>query len=312
MPQQLGKTSLSISQNFLTSQNLVSDLLHKTSITKEDIVYEIGSGLGTITQVLAKNCKKVVAIELDYKLYSEFSKTLKDQPNVEIRKEDFLTTKLPETPYKVFSNIPFNLTASIIKKLIWANNPPVDSYLFVQKEAANKYLGLPYGKGTQMSTLIKPWFELSVIHNFNKFDFKPVPNVDIVLIRIKRLEQPAVSIENKNVYQDFVSYSFNAWKPNVKEALAKIFTDEQFQRLSKNLKFPISVKPSELSFEQWLGLFNYFQTNISGPKKEIVRGSYQKLLKQQAGLSKINRTRLAANWRTTKPVATVLNGLPNS
>lgn len=301
MSQQLVNTSLSISQNFLTSYNLVDVLLSKTSITKDDTVYEIGPGLGIITQALIKNCKNVVAIELDEKLNKILSKTFNNQPNIEIRNEDFLTTKLPETPYKVFSNIPFNLTASIIKKLIFANNHPLDSYLFIQKEATNKYLGQPYSKETQTSILIKPWFELSIIHNFNRSDFKPVPKVDIVLLGIKTLEQPTISTDSKTVYQDFVSYTFNAWKPNVKEALAKVFTAEQFQRLSKNLKFPISAKPSSLSFEQWLGLFNYFQANISELKKLVVRGSYQKLLKQQAGLSKINRTRNDVNWRKVKP-----------
>ena len=285
------------SQNFTVNPLLVANLIEQSSLTKEDVVYEVGSGTGIITAELAKRCKKVVAIEIDKNLARKLQTKFINVPNVEVREGDFLLYPLTEQKYKVFSNIPFNITAAIVKKLTEAKNLPIDIFLFVQHDAAKKFLGSPNAKETQLSLLLKPIFELSITHQFKRNDFRPIPNVDIVLLRIKKREKPMVEQQNEKLYRDFIVYSFNAWKPNLKEGLKKIFTDHQFLRLAKELDFLSSAKPTDLNFSQWVGLFNFFTKGVDIGKKLLIRGSEDKLRNQQTKLDKIHRTRAAKNWR---------------
>ena len=289
--------SIRYSQNFIANSSLVRDLVRKSSMSKDDVVYEIGPGTGVITRELAKQCKKVIAVEIDnnltQKLKEKFSATL----NIEIQRGDFLNYSISEPKYKVFSNIPFNITADIIKKLTGLKNPPLDAFLFVQKEAAEKFIGQPLTKETQASILLKSSFELSVVHKFKKTDFRPVPGVDIVLLRILKRSRPLIETKNLQLYRDFITYIFNSQKPVLKQGLKKIFTNHQFSRLAEDLKFPESAKPTDLDFSQWFGLFDFFLKGTDVSKKLLIRSSEDVLRNQQSKLQKVHRTRVAKNWR---------------
>lgn len=289
------RTSIKFSQNFTVNNPLISDLIKQSSITSADLVYEIGPGTGSITSELAKVCRQVIATEIDKYLYEKLKVKFASLSNVQIVFGDFNTSPLPKQPYKVFSNIPFNITALIINKLTESDNPPVDTYLFVQEESADKFCGI--SKETQSSLLIKPWFDLSIVYHFKKTDFRPVPNVEIVLLRMTRRIQPLVTANNKQLYKDFVVYSFNQWKPTLKEGLKGIFSNIQFTRLSNSLKFSIKSKPTDLTFDQWLGLFNFFISGTDISKKVLINGAESKLKTQQSKLDKIHRTRLDKNWK---------------
>ena len=284
---------LKYSQNFLKSQKLVKRIIEQAEIDSKDLVYEIGPGGGIITESLARRCAKVIAIEKDRNLYKKLRKKFSGIPSVEIKLGDFLKYNLPQRKrYKIFSNIPFNLTAEIVRKITSATNLPQDAYLIIQEEAAKKFTGYPYGKESQYSLLLKPWFAMKITYRFKRTDFYPIPKVDIVLLRIKKRETPKVKKEYTKLYCDFIVYGFNQWKPTLARAFKKIFTYEQFKRLSKNLKFALSARSTDLIFEQWLGLFNYFLIGVEASKQNIVEGAEQRLKKQQARLKKIHRTRL--------------------
>lgn len=289
------RVSIKFSQNFTVNSALISDLVKQSSITTEDLIYEIGPGTGVITSELARASGRVVAIEIDKNLYDKLKIKFANSSNVEIQYGDFMANLLPKQPYKVFSNIPFNITAPIIKKLTESENPPEDTYLFVQNESADKFCGV--SKETQASLLLKPWFDLSIVYRFKKNDFRPIPNVDIVLFRIEKRNEPLVALSNTQLYKDFVIYSFNQWKPTLKEALRSIFSDTQFTRLSNDLRFSSKAKPTELSFNQWLGLFNFFIKGTDLSKRAIVSGAENKLKAQQMKLDKIHRTRTDKNWK---------------
>jgi len=291
------KDSIKFSQNFLRSSTLIKTLLEKTSINSEDKVYEIGPGLGVITSELVAHCKEVIAVEADTRLYQGLKEKFKNIPNIKLVNNDFLARPLPSEPYKVFSNIPFNITADIVRKLIEAKNPPLDSYLFVQMEAAKKFAGQPSGpQETQFSVLAKPWFDIDVVYKFQRTDFKPMPAVDVVLLRIEQLENPLIDEVNKESYQDFIVFAFNATKPNLSKGLDKIFTYNQFKRLAKDLNFGIDVKPSELDLRQWIGLFSYYSSGVVEEKKQLILGVYSRLKRQQSRLEKVHRTGLAKDW----------------
>lgn len=291
------RKSITHSQNFLKDRELIRSLIEKSSIVKEDLVYEIGAGKGIITEQLADYCGKVVALEVDDNLFRELRGKFQNRTSIEVLLMDFLRYRLPKGNYKIFSNIPFNITADIIRKLTEAEFPPEDSYLIVQKEAALRYMGSPHGKETQFSILLKPWFEMSITHDFRRTDFDPVPRVDSVLLRIRKRSNPEIALADKSIYNDFIVYSFKQWKPSLREGLSAIFTKDQFSRLSRDLRFSIEATPTDLVFEQWLGLFKYFLTGVNSHKKILVAGSAKQVFSQNKQLNKIHRTRKDRHWK---------------
>ncbi|MFH1705041.1 MAG: 23S ribosomal RNA methyltransferase Erm [Patescibacteria group bacterium] len=259
---------IQLAQNFFRDQKLVASIVAASTITKEDIVYEIGPGEGIITRELAERAGRVVAVEKDVALAARLRSGFRDRGNVEISDGDFLRYRIKEKKYKVFSNIPFNITAEVVKRILFGENPPSEAYLVLQKEAAGKFSGSPVE--TEVSVLAKPWFEFKVLREFRRTDFEPVPSVDVVLFHIARREQPLVSPANTQSYRRFVRFSFEAWKKDLKTAYKHVFTYEQWKQLSKNLSFPLKATPAELRFEQWLGLFEYFLMGVVDSKKAMI------------------------------------------
>ncbi len=250
----------SLAQNFLTKSRLAASLLNDSSISLDDIVYEIGPGTGMLTKELGKRAKKVIAIEKDYDLYVELKKKFGLNANIVLYNADFLKFKIKESYYKVFANIPFNITSAVIRKIVYATNPPVEAYLILQKEAAEKFIGAT--KTTQSSVLVKPWFRLKIIRFFKRTDFSPVPNVDVVMLHIEKRTHSLISPKDISIYERFIKCGFGAWRKNLKLNYKDIFSHNQWKKLSRDLEFPIRAKPSELRFRQWLGLFEFFKENI--------------------------------------------------
>ena len=293
------RKSILYSQNFLKNEGLVAKLVERSSISKDDFVYEIGAGSGIITEELLKKAGKVTAFEVDENLFNKLSARFKNNENLILRQVNFLEQPLPNQSYKVFSNIPFNITASIIKKLTQTNNPPQDTYLIIQTEAAKKFVGKPLDfKNSQISVLLRPWFELDVVHKFQKDDFIPKPSVDVVLLRIKKRDNELMDGKNKQLYEDFVVYAFGQFKPNITEGLSNIFNLQIMRRLAKELNFSTKAKPSELEFEMWLRLFDNFLNNVSKDKQNFVRGSFANSKRHEQKLEKINRTRVGRDWKS--------------
>jgi 23S rRNA (adenine-N6)-dimethyltransferase len=257
-----------LAQNFLKDPALVAGMVAASSIEGTDTVYEIGAGRGIITSELAKKAGKVVAIEKDPELVERLRTRFKLVGNVQVVDADFLTYDIREPEYKIFSNIPFNIIAKILRKILYAKHPPREAYLVMQKEAAEKFSGKP--KETEFSVLIKPWFDLEIIREFRRTDFEPMPSVEIVLLNIKRRGRPLISSEKVTTYRKFVQYGFRAWKKDLKVVFKKVFTYEQWKRLSNDLGFSLRAIPTELKFEQWLGLFEFYWTQVPDFKKMTI------------------------------------------
>ncbi len=278
------RNRIKYSQNFLTNTQLVESLVERTSISSDDTVIEIGAGEGIFTKSLIKKAGKVIAFELDDDFFRKLSQKFQNEKSLELKPEDFLDSQLPANRYKVFSNIPFNITSAIIKKLTLENNSPDDSYLIVQKEAAMKFAGKPMDiTNSQLSVILYPWFEFRLVYTFKSADFFPRPRVDTVLLQIKKRGQSLV--KNRNKYEDFVTYAFNQPKPNIAEGLSKIMKIK-----------PTNSKPSELNFDDWVNLFELFLTQPQH-LQIAVRDSFSKQSKQQENIEKVNRTRVDKNWR---------------
>ena len=135
MEETMVRKRIQLAQNFFRDRRLVASIVASSSISKDDIVYEIGPGEGIITQELANRAGKVIAIEKDATLAMRLRNKFRDRDNVEVHDGDFLRYRIKEKNYKIFSNIPFNITAEIVKRILFGENPPDEAYLVLQKEA---------------------------------------------------------------------------------------------------------------------------------------------------------------------------------
>jgi 23S rRNA (adenine-N6)-dimethyltransferase len=289
---------ISHSQNFIQNQKILETLIKKSSITHNDLVIEIGAGNGEITKILSKFSKEVIAIEKDKRLFQHLSSQTKHLLNVTIQNQDIFRFNFPiNKAYKVFSNIPFNYTADILRLLSSLSNLADDIYLFIQQKAALNYLGSPKTKESLKSLFIKLHFKPSIVYQFKRSHFSPIPKVDIVLLRLEKHPKPLLDQTNITQFKDFVVYAFSQTKPNLKEGLKCIFTSNQFNQIIKDLKIKSKYKPRDLFLEQWFYLYDFFVSNVKNKKKYIVANFYQKLILQQKNLKKIHRTRIDKNWK---------------
>lgn len=279
-----------LSQNFLKSSHLVASLLDRFELGSESTVYEIGPGEGLITRQLAQRYRKVVAIEKDARLAHLLQRTYRDYPNVIVVADDFLRHPLPHGPYKVFANIPFNITSAIVTRLIAAEHSVDEAYLTMQHEAARMYLG---SAGDSLrSILLKPWFEVEVVHRFRRADFVPTPRVDVVMLRLRKRGPPLVDATDRQFFRDLVVYMFTHWQPNHVTPLNEFLTRQQRRFMERQLGFDFDVKPTAISLEEWLALFDQLQRIGDAHIRRRLAGSEQRLLQQQHALLKIHRTRM--------------------
>ncbi len=251
---------VNLAQNFLIKPCMAASLLNHSSIDFDDVVYEIGPGKGILTRELVKKARRVIAIEKDYNLYIRLKERFKYQKNLVLYHNDFLRFTIRESRYKVFANIPFNITAAIVRKLVRNHNPPVEAYLIMQKEAAEKFMGAP--QTTRFSVSMQPWFRSRIVWCFSRSDFWPVPNVNVVMFRIERRIPPLIPLADFRLYNRFLAYGFGAWRKNVKMNYRHVFSHRQWKRLSRDLSFDLRCRPTELSGRQWLGLFEFYRKNI--------------------------------------------------
>ncbi len=290
--------SIAYSQNLLVDDELIEKLVSLSNIDQNDTVLEIGAGKGIITKELLKKAGCVVVFEIDEEFVS-ILKSISDNKLV-VKNGNFLDFDLPKDKYKVFANIPFNKTSEIIKRLLFSNNPPTNTYLVIQKEAVGRFAGKPFdSKNGLLSVLFNPWFEFEVTYKFNRTDFKPIPNVDTVLLNIKLRSTPKVLDQDKEAYRDFVVFGFNQMAPNILEGLSKVINKNHIIKLFNKLNISTDLKPTELDKDIWIEIFELLKYQKQN-KRNLIKNSYIKWVKQQENMEKINRTRVDTDWKKFK------------
>ena len=231
------------SQHFLRNPHLIAELIGHSNIRRGDLVIDIGAGSGAITTVLARRCRQVLAYENEPGALNKLQQNMRRHKNVKVIAQDFLRAKLPDEPYKVFANIPFHLSADIVRKL--TNNDethtPQAIYLIVQKQFAQKLVPSDRHFTSQLGTQLAPWWQTRIRRPLRRTDFTPPPAVDTVLLELKPRSEPLLSTLERDKYQSFV---------------AKCYASQKVFAAVPRVKASISPerKPSELTPEEWVRL----------------------------------------------------------
>lgn len=229
-------------QHFLRSPRVVAELVGHSNIRKNDTVYDLGAGSGVITSVLARRCKNVIAVEIEPNALKKLRANMANFSNVAVIDQDITRLNITESSYKIFANIPFNLSSEIVRKFTESSTPPKALYLIVQKQFARKLVPGNDHFTSLLSAQITPWFTARIRKPLRKTDFTPPPAVDTVLLEIKQREEPLLDKNKQQIYCDFIERCFSE---------QKFFTS-----LDRGAAHVSSEKiPSQLSPDEWLRLF---------------------------------------------------------
>lgn len=232
------------SQHFLRNPRLIAELIGHSNIRRGDLVIDIGAGSGAITAVLARRCRQVLAYENEPGILNKLQQNMRRHKNVKVIAQDFLLAKLPDEPYKVFANIPFHLSADIVRKL--TNNEmhaPRSIYLIVQKQFAQKIAPSDQHFTSQLGTQLAPWWQTRIRRPLRRMDFTPPPAVDTVLLELKPRPEPLLPTLERDEYQSFVAKCYASQKTFAAVPRAK--ADINPER-----------KPSELTPKEWVRLYS--------------------------------------------------------
>jgi 23S rRNA (adenine-N6)-dimethyltransferase len=274
------------SQNLYTNKEKLKEIIKLSEINFSDIVLDIGAGTGTITEELSGYAKQVIAYELDQKYSRELEEKFNNSSNIILKNENFLNIELPRKEFKIFSNIPFFITTDIINKITDVNSKLEEAFLFVQKESAERFAGEP--KNTQIATILSFMYEIKIREKFQKKDFKPMPNVDIVLLNIRRKD---FNKKDFQLYRDFITYIFNQMNYSVLDTFKKLFTYKQLKYINQYLNKNRYSKPTDIPLDYYLNIFQEFKLNGKNYINKV-NGYYSKHLKQHSNREKVHRTRI--------------------
>lgn len=256
-------------QNFLVSDEVLEKTITTAKLTKEDLVLEVGPGLGALTRELVKVAGQVISFEVDHNLKPLLNKLEEGNNNLQIYWQDILSLtdiqwqKIvlanPNHQYKVVANIPYYLTGKIIPQFINAKLQPVSITLLVQKEVAERIVQ-KNNKHSLLSLAVAFYAQAKIITLVPAQDFYPQPKVDSALIQIDNIKPWSAKVEEKRVWQ-LVHHGFANKRKKLANNLASDPTldKNKIQEIFSNLKLDKNIRAEDMSVANWLDLTSKIQ-----------------------------------------------------
>ena len=237
----------SFGQNFLTDTNILQKIVDTAEIDDQVNVIEIGPGIGALTEFLAERAAEVMAFEIDHRLVPILADTLRDFDNVTVVNEDILKVDLaqhiqsfknPDLPIKVVANLPYYITTPILMHLIESGIPFSEFVVMMQKEVADRISAQPNTKAYgSLSIAVQYYMTAKVAFIVPRTVFVPAPNVDSAILKMVRRPEPAVAVEDENLFFKVSKASFTHRRKTLWNNLTGYFgkTDEVKDKLTKAL-----------------------------------------------------------------------------
>ena len=272
------KANKNLGQNFLIDDSALQDIANGANIEQNDLVIEIGPGLGSLTKILLEKSKKVICIELDKKMVKILKERFVAYNNIEIINEDILRIDLNElikiekekdsniNDVKVVANLPYYITTPIIMKLV-ENKLDIQSItVMIQKEVAERLIAIPGTKETGAITYtIYYYCEGERIREVQNTCFIPEPEVTSEVIKLKLRENPAVKVKDKKVMFKIIKSAYMQRRKTILNSLTSVGV---FKNKTEGIEFlkkiglREDIRPENMKIEDFAKLTDLFLEHV--------------------------------------------------
>lgn len=252
-------------QNFLICEDVLEDIITAAAINKKDNILEIGPGLGVLTSQLIKKANKVLAIEYDKQLIPLLNKLVSVNSNLELINDDILNISNEDianrldNEFRVIANIPYQITAKIIKKFLNFKPKPASLILLVQKEVAERIVAGP-GNLSKLAISVQFYAKAEIVRVVSKTCFWPEPKVDSAVIKISLDNHYLDLLDKKGVDEKKVWSIIRAGYAGKRKTLANNLSNSLHLdkngliKMLQSANLDKNVRAQELSIDNWISL----------------------------------------------------------
>ena len=268
------KANKSLGQNFLIDDTAIEDIVNGANIEKNDLVIEIGPGLGSMTALLVEKAKKVICVELDKEMIKILNDRFIAYNNIELINQDVLKLDLNKIikeekeqngieNVKIVANLPYYITTPIIMKLLEENLDIESITVMIQKEVADRLIETPGGKNTGAITYTVYYYcESTKIREVENTCFIPMPEVTSEVINLKLRKEPAVKVKNQKLFFNIIKSAFMQRRKTLLNALVNtgVFrSKEEGLKKLKTLNLEENIRAEKLTIEDFARITEYIK-----------------------------------------------------
>ena len=271
------KPNKGLGQNFIIDDEVIEDIVKGANVTKEDLVIEIGPGIGSLTKILLENAKKVICIELDRKMIKLLNDRFFMYKNLELINQDILKIDLQKLikeekskseirNVKIVANLPYYITTPIIMKLVEENLDIESITVMIQKEVAERLIAIPGTRNAGAITYTVYYnCESEKIREVDRTCFIPEPEVTSEVIKLKIREQKSVNVTNEKIMFNIIKSAYMQRRKTLLNSLTNVGffkNKEQGINILKKLGLREDIRPENLSIEDFARLSDVFMKNL--------------------------------------------------
>ena len=259
-------------QNFLIDDNILEEIVNSADITKDDLVIEIGPGLGNLTEYILSRAKYAILVEIDLKMIKVLEDRFKDRKNYILINDDILKVNIDKLveeikskndlsfrSVKVVANLPYYITTPIIFKLLEDENSISDITVMVQKEVAQRMVAKPKSKDFGILTLMVDYFSnANIIVLVPNSSFIPEPGVMSAVINLKKNRK--YTVKNEKMFFELIHKAFAQRRKKMINSLSSTnfnnMTKQELEDLFKRCNLDFNTRAEELTIEEFIELVN--------------------------------------------------------
>ncbi len=246
-----------LGQHFLIDPQVLHRIMNAAKLTKDDLVIEIGSGLGVVTSEIAERAHHVIAVELDKELLRISRDVLKSCSNISFVAKDILKTRLSELAsgrkYKIIGNLPYYITAPIIERILEAKERPEVAVLMVQKEVAERMAASPGSKKYGSFSIFTQYHAEVKLDSFvSKSSFFPWPEVGSAIVVLRPYKTPRYQVKSEKRFFNIVHASFQQRRKKIRNSLREYNLE--------GLDMDLNRRPETLLIEEFAEIANHLKS----------------------------------------------------
>ena len=252
-----------LGQHFLVDRNILNKVVRTAQVGKEDVIVEVGPGLGEMTLALARLAKQVIAVEIDPPLVEILKKKLADCPNVEVVKSDILKVdfrsffKKEGHPVKVVANLPYQISTPLLFRFIEAKEVFSTLTLMLQREVAERMVASPGGKEYgPLSIFVQLFLDVSIRFFIKSSAFFPPPKVESAVVHMVWKEKPVLDEKDEKWFKSVVRASFSHRRKTLANALkhSELPLPESIESRMEKVGIDPRRRPGTLTTEEFIRL----------------------------------------------------------